>query len=329
MNITREKIYDYIKKIQGKKILIIGDVMIDAYKIGKVNRISPEAPVPVVFIEKDYMRLGGAANVALNIKSLGAEPILCSVVGNYKNSEIFKNLLDEKELTTEGIINDGERITTIKTRIISRGQQLLRIDEEIDKALSKETEEKLWLKIKELCNYNNIDVIIFEDYDKGVLSENLITKTIKLAKEKNIPTAVDPKIKNFNFYKEVNLFKPNIQEFINGFKHKNLNIDLSNIEVAAKLFLEQNLIENLMVTLSEDGIFISNKNNFYRFPAEKRDISDVSGAGDTVISVASLLLSINVPLDEIAYISNIAGGLVCEKIGVVPISVSDLLEDFK
>ena len=329
MNITREKIETFLTQFQSKKALIIGDVMIDAYKIGKANRISPEAPVPVINIEKEYERLGGAANVALNIKSLGAEPILCSVVGNSKNAEIFVNLMRENNLSTEAIINDPDRITTVKTRVMASGQQLLRIDEEIDSQLSKETQEKLVQKIKEICNNQKIDVLILEDYDKGVINKEIIEETLKIAKTLNIPTTVDPKVRNFANYQGATMFKPNFQEFSIGLKNYSEKVNLNNLESISKKFLEENNIENLLLTLSENGIFISNKTEHYHFPAEKRDIIDVSGAGDTVITVASLLLSLNASLAEIAYISNIAGGLVCEKVGVVPITKNELILNFK
>jgi rfaE bifunctional protein kinase chain/domain len=309
-------------------VLIVGDVMIDSYKIGNVNRISPEAPVPVVFVENLYERLGGAANVALNIKALGAEPILCSAIGNDTNADLFVKLLTAKELTTNAIIKDDDRITTVKTRVISRGQQLLRIDDEIDKPITKEAMQKLYQKIKDICETQKIDAIIFEDYDKGVITKELIISVIGNAKEKNILTAVDPKQRNFGHYCGVTMFKPNFPEFSNGLKKYFGELDLNNLETVSRKFLAEKNIENLLLTLSEEGIFIANNSVHYRFPAQKRDIADVSGAGDTVISIATLLLTFNTPLDEIAYISNIAGGLVCEKSGVVPISLQDLIMEF-
>ncbi|MDR2834662.1 MAG: PfkB family carbohydrate kinase [Bacteroidales bacterium] len=329
MEISKDKITKYVSAFKTKKIMVIGDVMIDSYKFGDTNRISPEAPVQVVLINNEKNKLGGAANVALNINSLGAEAILCSVIGNDYNSNIFKILLKEKDLIDEGIISDNERTTTIKTRIFSRGQQLLRIDEEIENNLSNNIENKLFEKIWEIIKNKKIDLIIFEDYDKGVLSENFISKIIKLAKKNEILTTVDPKIKNFHSYKGVDLFKPNFGEFCNGMNEKKISVESNNFKAITKKFLTENLIKNLLITLSENGIYITNKNLDYKFPAVLRNIVDVSGAGDTVISIASLLLTLDIPIDEIAYIANIAGGIVCEKIGVEAITDKELLENFK
>ncbi|MGL4364099.1 MAG: bifunctional heptose 7-phosphate kinase/heptose 1-phosphate adenyltransferase, partial [Bacteroidales bacterium] len=204
------------------QILVIGDVMIDAYMWGKVDRISPEAPVPILESTQHENRLGGAANVALNLQAMGATPLLCSVIGNDERATNFKNLLQAKNLIPVGILTDSSRRTTTKTRVISGSQHLLRIDEETTKPLHDELQKKFFAHIKGLITSEKIDAIIFEDYDKGVLSPQLIEETVKLSQSKNIPTLVDPKKRNFLAYKNVTLFKPNFKELCEGLK---LDID--------------------------------------------------------------------------------------------------------
>jgi rfaE bifunctional protein kinase chain/domain len=327
MTLENKTVQSYFKSFSQKKVLIIGDVMIDSYMWGKVTRISPEAPIPVVSVTGRDYRLGGAANVALNIAALGADAVLCSVIGNDEKGQVFSNLLDKKNLSCEGIIKDSSRITTVKTRIISGGQHLLRVDEEISEQLSKELELVLKEKIYTIIDNNKIDLIILEDYDKGIFSENLIYEIVSKANDKGIITTVDPKKRNFHYYKNTTLFKPNLKEFSEGIKIDINKNDIDSLKSQASKFLRENNIKMLLITLSEKGILIAGQDESYHFPAEVRDISDVSGAGDTVISVAGLLLSCGAKLSEIAQISNIAGGLVCEKTGVVPIDVDELLQE--
>lgn len=328
MAVIKEKFLDYLDSFKDKNVLIVGDVMIDSYMWGNATRISPEAPIPIVSVtNKDY-RLGGAANVALNISALSATPYLCSVIGTDQYSLIFKDLLRENIMSEEGIICCDTRTTTVKTRIISNGQQLLRVDEEIETDLSEKLTLELFSKIKEVVKKHSIDVIIFEDYDKGIITPLLIEKITKLAGESDILTTVDPKKKNFKFYKNVDLFKPNFLEFTEGLKVDINKSDISKITNYAVDFLKNNNIRNLLVTLSEFGILISNESGNFHYPAMLRQIADVSGAGDTVISVASLLFASGASAEEIAEISNIAGGLVCGKVGVVPIKTEDLKSFF-
>lgn len=301
--------------------------MIDSYYYGDVNRISPEAPVPIVSVNRKDNRLGGAANVALNIKALGANPILCSVIGNDSASKTFDTLLKAEKLSSEGIIKSKERITTVKTRVIGNKHQVLRVDSENDTPLSKTENTKLIKAITSLINDEKINVVIFQDYDKGVITQELIENIITLCNDKKIATAVDPKKRNFNNYKNATLFKPNLKELREG-----LNIDINpskskEVEGAIdKLNANQNNKINF-ITLSEHGVFIKDKNGKKQIPAHIRSIADVSGAGDTVISVASLCLALNQPLIMIAEISNLAGGLVCESVGVVPVDKDQLLSE--
>lgn len=312
-----------------KNVLIIGDVMIDSYIWGKVDRISPEAPVPIINVKNREDRLGGAANVALNIKSLGANAILCSVVGDDKNADLFFDLLDQDQLSTQGIIRSDKRITTKKTRVIGHHQQLFRVDEELDTNIDSDTTNKLLEKFNNIITKQKIDVIIFEDYDKGVLNEFLIKSIIDKAKELNIQVVVDPKKRNFFAYNGVNLFKPNLKELKEGLKIDFDVTDKNALINAANLLKDKINARTVMITLSEQGVLVCDNHSNKIIPAHIRNISDVSGAGDTVISVVALALSSNMNVMEAAELANLAGGLVCEKVGVVPINKSELLNEAK
>lgn len=307
------------------KALIVGDVMIDAYYLGKVDRISPEAPVPVVTLNKKENRLGGAANVALNIKSLGATPLLCSVIGNDADSQIFKYLLKENGLDDDGIVSSTERQTTVKTRVIGNNHQMLRIDQEITDLLNSDEENQLLEKVAKLLPQAN--VVIFSDYDKGVITRRVIEEIINLCKQNNIPTVADPKKRNFLSYNGVSLFKPNLKELADGLKTMSIKPDGDAIYSAVKHLQEQMPHHISMITLSEHGVYYSLTGECSIIPAHLRTIADVSGAGDTVISVASLCLALNLPVERVVQLSNLAGGLVCEYLGVVPIKKEQLLEE--
>ena len=310
-------------KLSAKKAIVVGDVMIDSYMIGKVDRISPEAPVPVVSVTDRKYRLGGAANVALNIAAFGAEVYLCSVIGNDSMGQVFRDLLRENNLPDNGIISSENRKTTTKTRVISGGQHLLRVDDEDASQISDELKEILMFRISQIIENEHIDVLVFEDYDKGLLSPDIIHRITMMCRQNKIKVTVDPKKRNFDAYKYVTMFKPNLKEFCEGCKIDKTK-DIETLKPHAKEFLQNNNIDILMVTLSENGILICTQKNYVHIPAQIRDIVDVSGAGDTVISVASLLLTASEDIREIARIANFAGGIVCEKVGVVPIDVETL-----
>jgi len=316
---------DFNKLFQGfndKKVLIVGDAMIDAYMWGEVNRISPEAPVPVVEVKKHENRLGGAANVALNLKALGANPILCSLIGTGERGVLFEKLMKESNLSTEGILSTNKRKTTIKTRVIAENKHQLRIDEEETSPI-EQVEEFLKLTISLI---NDIDVIILQDYNKGVLTPEIIERVIDSANKKGIPTIVDPKKLNFNSYKNCTIFKPNLAEIKVGLQ---VDFDANNIAEIEKATLELRKklsAKGILLTLSERGICINSEKEFKHTPAFKRNIIDVSGAGDTVISVASLCLASNMDYTDLSILSTLAGGLVCEEVGVVPINKEKLLK---
>lgn len=316
-----------IESFSNHRIMIIGDVMIDTYLWGKVERISPEAPVPVVTGTKEENRLGGAANVALNVQSMGATPILCSVIGSDSYSKTFYGLLENKGMTSKGIIEDNERITTVKTRVISNHQHLLRVDREIDDLLSPNMEKRFIEHILTVLNQNNISAIIFQDYDKGSITPNVISEVVKEANKRKIPTLVDPKKRNFGAYHDTTLFKPNFKELNEGLKVEATKTKPDSLNEAAKILHREKNIALVMITLSEAGVFISNGKEYRIIPAHIRDIADVSGAGDTVIGVASLCLAAKLDPFTTAAIANMAGGLVCEKMGVVPIEKEKLIDE--
>jgi len=312
-------------------VLILGDVMVDSYIWGKVDRISPEAPVPVVLVKRRSNMLGGAANVALNIKSLGAEPVLCSVIGSDLRGNDFIELLENDDIATSGIIQSSARITTTKFRIIGNKSQLLRVDEENDNDLDQTEQLTLKDKLNEIIENNDINVIILQDYNKGVLTGEIIRHVIALGANKGIPIVVDPKKKNFSAYRNVDLFKPNLKELAEGLKIEFEDYDLHKISDACDEWQRRQEISTLMVTLSEKGVYmrehINGEANEFHIPAHIRNIADVSGAGDTVISVASLCRALKTDTELTAALSNIAGGLVCEQVGVVPVNGQLLLKE--
>ncbi len=317
------------KKFRKQKVLIIGDVMIDSYLWGRVDRISPEAPVPVlsnIHVEK---RLGGAANVALNIKAMGAVPILCSVIGDDDSGKEFIDLMSTQNLTDVGIIIENNRITTRKTRVISGNQHLLRLDEEQDDYIKREPEKRIIEFVENILTEGKIDSVIFQDYDKGVITPKIINDVVKAANIQNVPVLVDPKKRNFLTYEKVSLFKPNFKELNQGLKAEIDKHDLESIATAMENLRKSRDHTMVMVTLSELGIMINDKKKFHHISAEIRDIADVSGAGDSVISVACLCLAAGLTPIEIAALSNLAGGQVCERAGVVPVDREQLIEEFR
>lgn len=317
---------EIIEQFKGLKVLVVGDVMIDAYLFGYVERISPEAPVPVLAVERKEYRLGGAANVALNLVALGAVPILCSVIGEDTEGTELITLLEKAHIRSSGIIRSGSRLTTTKTRVMAQGHQMIRIDNEQVQPINGEDTSLLSNRIvNELLP--NADVVLFEDYDKGVITpaliEQVVHKSIQLGKK----VVVDPKKRNFLSYKGVDLFKPNLKELKEGFKRDADPSDQLEFEAAILELMVNMELKNIMVTLSERGVMICDGKQFHYVPAHLRKISDVSGAGDTVIAVASLCVALGIKNEDLAALSNLAGGLVCEEVGVVPIDRNLLIEE--
>jgi rfaE bifunctional protein kinase chain/domain len=309
------------------KVMIIGDVMVDSYYWGKVDRISPEAPVPIVAVTKKESRMGGAANVALNVQALGATPLLCSVIGSDDEGQEFLSLVVQNQQNTSGIQSSSERRTTKKTRIIGNNAQMLRVDAEDLHPLSKQEESAFLERIESLLKSEAVDAIIFEDYDKGVITPTLIKSVVKMAQQKGIPTTVDPKKQNFLNYQEVDLFKPNLKELKEGLKLELDKHDMEGLKTAIQQLEAALNNQSTLITLSENGVYAHSADEAHHIAAHRRDITDVSGAGDTVISVATLCLALNKPLRFIAELANLAGGLVCENVGVVPINKAELQKE--
>jgi rfaE bifunctional protein kinase chain/domain len=326
---TAEEIDGLFDSFNQLRIMVIGDVMIDSYMWGKVNRISPEAPVPIVAVDKLDNRLGGAANVALNLQALGATPLIYAVIGDDEKGNLFMKLLKEQSLSDEGMIQSSDRKTTVKTRVLSGGNQILRVDEEIETDLNDRDEQALTAMIASALESGQVDAIIFEDYDKGLITEGLIKAVSEKASALNIAVAVDPKKKNFDNYQTVSLFKPNLKEIREGMKVDIYQDNIGDIEGAVGSLIRDKGHKLVLVTLSELGVYIGGSEVNDRVLAHYRDITDVSGAGDTVISVATLCLVMNTEPKFIASISNLAGGIVCEKVGVTPINRDQLLKEAK
>lgn len=315
---------DVFDRFKDITVLVVGDVMIDAYAWSKVDRISPEAPVPVAHVHKRENRLGGAANVALNVQALGARAIICSVIGNDSNGDIMRSTLKSGGFSTEGIIDSPGRCTTVKTRIIAQGHHLLRMDEENTHTLSATDERHLLDCIRRVMDKHSIGAVIFEDYNKGVITPKIISEVTALSKERGILTCVDPKKENFLNYQGVDLFKPNLKELREGLHVNIVKDDLDSVRNGIRELRESIHCRYVMTTLSEKGIMIYDGVNFTHIPAHSREIVDVSGAGDTVIATAAVLLAANVDMISAAKLANLAGGLVCEKTGVVPVDLDSL-----
>jgi len=321
---------DFVKlfrEFSDLKAGVIGDVMLDTYWWGNVDRISPEAPVPVVSLKKKEHRLGGAANVALNVKALGAKVAIFSIIGSDDEGGVLERLLQEEGISTDYLLNSTKRITTSKSRIISRNQQMLRLDAEIIKDLDQADEERLINAVAKFIETEKPQVMIFEDYNKGILTPEVISRVIELCNQKNIPTAVDPKRKNFFAFREASIFKPNLKEVKEAFNLIDDPIDKPILESIHKKLKAELSHSISLITLSERGIFYEEGNSSQIIPAHIRNIADVSGAGDTVIAVASLVYAATKNTELMAEIANLAGGIVCEEVGTVAIDKSKLLKE--
>ena len=311
------------------KIGVVGDVMLDTYWWGKVERISPEAPVPVVAVSNKEQRIGGAGNVAINVASLGASVSIISVTGNDDEGSQLITLLNQNNINTDYIYKSEDRITTNKIRIISRNQHMMRLDAEVTTSLNSSEEEKLITAFLKYATEEKPQLVILEDYNKGVLTEKGINEIISICKQHNILTAVDPKRKNFFAYQGVDIFKPNLHEV-----KESLNILGNRISEEILLDMHKHLKEKLhhaisFITLSEKGVYYESENEKAIIPTHIRSIADVSGAGDTVIAVASVVFAASKNIRLMAEMANIAGGLVCEEVGTVAINKNKLLTECK
>lgn len=309
------------------RVGIIGDVMLDTYMWGKVDRISPEAPVPVVTLQNKEYRIGGAGNVALNCRSLDAQATLLTVTGDDADAQVLRGLFEQHGINTSYMLSSTGRITTNKMRIISRSQQMMRLDAEVTRDLDTDEETRFLAQVALYLNKEQPQVIILEDYNKGVLTARVIRQVIDWCKEKNIIIAVDPKRRNFFSYNRVDIFKPNLKEVVEA-----LNITAGDTGEVAMSIIHQELNRQLkhaisFITLSEKGVFYQQGDTGHIIPSHIRNIADVSGAGDTVIAVASLVYAATKDVKLMAEMANIAGGLVCEEVGTAAINKEKLLQE--
>ena len=309
------------------KVAVIGDVMLDTYWWGKVDRISPEAPVPVVAVTKREQRIGGAGNVALNLVSLGAHVNVLTLLGKDDDGEQLTTLFNQNNIGAKYIVTSTDRITTNKIRIISRNQHMMRLDAEMQTDITQNDEEKLLYAFEEYIAAESPDIVILEDYNKGVLTQTVVTKIIALCKQHHILTAVDPKRKNFFSYVGVDIFKPNLTEAVEGLNILTDVVSLSLLKDIHLLLQEKLKHKISFITLSEKGVFYNDNNSSSLIPTHIRSIADVSGAGDTVIAVASLVYAATKNVKLMAEVANIAGGLVCEEVGTVAINKESLLKE--
>lgn len=313
-----------LDRFNGRKILIVGDVMLDRYLHGHVNRISPEAPVPVLDYEKTDHRLGGAANVALNILSMGGEVLLVGLIGNDEEGEVFRSLLRESSITDEGVISVDDRCTTLKTRVMAQSHHLLRVDREDKSPLNNTMEDLLLTKIVEVIENQSPEGVILQDYNKGVLTARIIRKTLEKSISKNIPVFVDPKMEHIPEYDGCTVFKPNLHEAEKILGEK-ITLDEEGLSKAADSL--QNILGHsvTLITLSDKGLYIKEKNQQgIWIPSVPQEVADVCGAGDSVISAVSLSYLTGVNTEVIAKIANIAGHVACRYPGVVPVRLDQL-----
>jgi len=324
IKVNKEKILKLKDSFRGINVAVIGDMMLDGYFWGDVKRISPEAPVPIVEIDSEFFRFGGAANVALNISKLGGNAISFGVIGNDNDGKIFSELLNDENINPEFIIKDSSRPTTNKTRVISADQHIVRIDKESKFQISEDIENKLFSSLENIIN--EIDSIILQDYNKGVLTSTLIKRVIKLANKYDKIITVDPKFDNFFEYKNATLFKPNRKEAEDAFGIR-INSEKS-IKNAGYQLLEKLDVKYCLLTLGEDGVGVFEKDKTYvQIPTFARKVLDVSGAGDTVISTITMALTAGCNIKESAFLANYAGGMVCEIAGIVPIELNSLFNN--
>ena len=319
-----QKVFD---GMDGLQVVVVGDVMLDNYWWGNVDRISPEAPVPIVALHRRESRLGGAANVALNCRALGAKVTLASVIGDDSEGKLLTKLATEAGINAELVMPSWRRPTTTKTRILSRNQQMMRIDDEVTDELFADEEHPFIDLVLRYLQRVKPQVVIFEDYNKGVLKENVIQRITAHCKEIGIVTSVDPKKRNFLAYKDVTIFKPNLKEVREGLNLQIENTDKKDMDEVHNKLNQALQHEVTFVTLSEKGVFYHNGFTSAIIPSHIRNIADVSGAGDTVIATASLVYALTKDPALMAEIANLAGGLVCEDVGVVSIKKDKLLKE--
>ncbi len=321
----RKKLLSSLQKLAGKNVLIIGDVGLDEYILGDVRRISPEAPVPVLEVQSEDLRLGLAANVAQNVKSLGGIPWLVSVVGEDSGATLLRQLFAQVQVNTEGLIVDASRPTTRKTRVMAQHHHLVRVDREIRKNLSLETEKKVLAKVEALLP--KIDIVVIEDYAKGVVSQTLLRQLVESSHRFGKKVLVDPHQTNSgDFYSGVDLIKPNFNEAValSGLDYDELRDSPEKIIDLGRALQKRTGAKEVVMTRGKDGMMIFSGEHLLRVPTFARQVFDVTGAGDTVIAAMALGVSAGLPLAESCMLANFAAGVVVAKVGCVPCTVSEL-----
>jgi rfaE bifunctional protein kinase chain/domain len=321
IKLSKRRIEEIVNGFKGKRILVAGDLMLDEYLIGEVRRISPEAPVPVVEVKEQQIRFGGAANVALNVVTLGAEPVLVGAIGTDREGDLFTDLMREKRMPVEGLQRFDNRPTTVKTRVIGHSQHITRVDREKKDYLTDHEEKQIINIIEKLID--QVDAVILEDYNKGVLTARVIEASIGLARKKNKLTTVDPKFTNFLNYKNVSVFKPNIKETEEALAvHLSSEEDLNN---AGRNLLKKLNAENILITRGSAGMSLfESSGEITHVGTTARKVADVSGAGDTVISTLTVALVGGAGVREAATMANLAAGIVCQEVGIVPVELNQL-----
>lgn len=306
-------------------VLVVGDIMVDFYLFGEVNRISPEAPVPVVEINSKESRPGGAANVALNLLELGAKTTLLSMIGHDTTGVQLVKMLKDAGLRTNSVLQNKNRTTTLKTRVFDDDKQVVRFDEEDVEDLNDAQETLMIKEFKKIVTGEKIDIIIIQDYNKGLLTKYFIKQILLHATKAEIPVAVDPKERNFLEYQAIDLFKPNLREFSEAIGYRINPKSIDSLRSGAEELRRKNRFKNLMVTLGAQGIFCFTRDGqSFIVPARSIKAADVSGAGDTVISIASLAFAQKYSMKEIAQLANKGAAAVCKKVGVTPVTLKDL-----
>jgi rfaE bifunctional protein kinase chain/domain len=321
VEVSPARLDQLFRDFNGKRVAVVGDLMVDRYFWGTVNRISPEAPVPVVEVDSQSTRLGGAANVANNVSSLGGIPVMIGVIGNDDGGHLLRNLIEEAAFPTAGLVIDAARPTTIKTRVIAHHQHVVRIDHEVKEEIAEGIQGQI---LKVLRNeLPSLDAIILEDYNKGVIVGSLIREIVALARTKGIIVTVDPKFNNFFEYKNVTVFKPNRKESEEALGRR-LH-DRAAVEQAGRDMLRRLDAENILLTLGEEGMSLFERSgSVTHVSTHAKKVADVSGAGDTVISTLTMCLAAGAGIQEASALANIAGGVVCGEVGIVPIDKRSL-----
>lgn len=323
MNAPSSPLQTIFKAFRDQQLVVVGDVMLDRYLIGNSTRLSPEAPVPILDVERIENRLGGAANVALNLHGLGASVHCLSVLGDDEAGHHTKHLMQQHHLTAEGLFLHQDRRSTVKNRIFAKNQQMFRFDEEMRSPISDANEILLFDKLLQWVEEKDIKGIILQDYNKGVLTPKVIANVLQIGSKFNIPVAVDPKLIHFDSYKGCHLFKPNLKEVRNGLQ-QDITADIESLDYADKLLRKRLQHQQSVITLAEKGIYVNNGESSAIIPALNKTVYDVSGAGDTVLAVMAMGMTLNLDLSLSAELANLAAAIVCERVGVYPINAADM-----